>query len=171
MICTEKAFDKIMKEIGGNRIKSIFSSAKDKIAYRLSIIKNNRVRGHAVECIVRDLLVSQKNRVWYFGGRHPFDMLVNGSRVEVKSSLAKITTINGKIYYSYQFQNIKTKNFDKLILVFISPNGVHIRQMNCSLAEKYLVNSKTYSGGRTLRVRHHTSKLSGNKLCSKVLTA
>ena len=169
MICSPKNFKKIMREVGRYRSSTIFSHDKDEIAYGLSIIKNNRERGHAAECIVRDFLISRNKRVHHFGGRHPFDMLVNGSRTEIKSALASVRIMNGKKYYTYQFRNIKTNNFDKLILVFISPEGIHIREMTCDTAKQYLANAKSYTGGRILKVRHAQSKLSGNKSRTKVL--
>lgn len=152
MICTSKQFDRIMTKIGGKRSRSIFSYKKHEIAYKLSVMKNNRERGHAIEHIVWEMLIRQGKRVRYFGGPHHFDMLVNGSRVEVKSSLANIKTIKGKKYYRYAFQNIKTKNFDKLILVFVSPEGLSVRQMSCAVAKKHLRKAKVYSGGQTLKV-------------------
>lgn len=165
MLCTDERLDEIMTEVGRNDSLSIFSYEKDSEAYKLSMMENNRKRGHVVERIVMDVLIAHNRRVRYFGGRHPFDMLVNGSRVEVKSSMARVRVINGRKYYKYAFQNVKTKNFDKLILVFIAPEGLSIRQMTCATVEKYLANATAYGSGKTLNVQRLIRKNTYPKVC------
>ena len=159
-----KHLDKILAEIGTRKSKSIFSPSKSLWAYRLSKIGDNRQRGNVVERFVRDIFISQNKNVRYIGGSHPFDMFVNKQRIEVKSSLASASVVGGRVRYSYQFQNIKTKNFDKLVLVFISPEGLTIRVMERNTVEKYLIHAKTYKNGKTLSIGKYCSKSIGKKL-------
>jgi hypothetical protein len=163
---TIKHLDKILAEIGDKSPKSIFSYKKNPIAYKLSRIEDNRKRGHVVERLVRDIFLSQNKKVQYIGGKHSFDMMVDNCRVEIKSSLASASVVGGMVRYSYQFQNIKTQNFDKLILVFISPEGLVMRQMSSKMADKYLANAKTYKNGKTLAIGKFCSKSVGKVLAA-----
>jgi hypothetical protein len=74
-------------------------------------------------------------------------MLVDGQRVEVKSSLARQLP-SGRHFY--QFQNIKTKNFDKIVLVYITPNGIKTKTLTKKTMMKKLRRNKYYSNGKTL---------------------
>lgn len=148
---TIKQLEKVLGEIKGLGRKSVFSPNKNALAYSLSQM-NNQHRGMAVEKLVRDLLTKHGKRVEYIGGTHPFDMKVNGKRVEIKSALPRvIETKTGRTMY-YQFQNIKTKNFDKIVLVFVTPNGLVTKTFSRKVMVQKLRKNKYYSNGKTYTV-------------------
>lgn len=162
---TTKHLDKVLIEVRGMNRKSVYSAKKNMLAYRLSKM-SSQYRGSVLERMIRDLLIAKNKKVRYIGGSHPFDLLVGNERVEIKSSLAAVSTIGGKIRYSYQFQNIKTKNFDKLIMIFVSPEGLQIRQMTRDMVRKYLKGSKYYANGQTLYVGRTVKKFAGQRIAA-----
>jgi hypothetical protein len=143
---TLKHMNRVLGEIKGLSSKSVFSVRKSRLSYSLSQL-NNQHRGAIVEKMIRDKLIMQGRRVKYIGGTNPFDMLVDGQRVEIKSSLARKLP-SGRHFY--QFQNIKTKNFDKIILVYITPNGIKTKTFTKKTMMKKLRRNKYYSNGKTL---------------------
>lgn len=145
---TMKQLNKVLCEIKGLKKQTVFSARKNPLAYRLSQM-NNQHRGAAVEKLVRDALANNGKKVEYIGGNHPFDMKVNGKRVEVKSSVPQvIETKTGRTFY-YRFQNIKTKHFDKIVLVFVTPDGLVSKTFSRKVMDKKLRKSKYYSNGKT----------------------
>lgn len=142
---TLKHMNKVLGEIKGLGNKSVFSIKKNKLSYSLSRL-NNQHRGIIIEKMIRDQLIVQGKRVKHIGGSNRFDMLVNGQRVEIKSALARSLSKNK---YYYQFQNIKTKHFDKIILVYVSPNGLRTKTFTKKTMAKILRKSKYYSNGKT----------------------
>ena len=160
-----KHLDKVLAEIRYLNRKSPYSATKSMLCYRLSRMSSQR-RGGVLERMIRDLFVAKNKQVRYIGGTHSFDMLVGSERVEVKSSLATISVVGGKIRYSYQFQNVKTKNFDKLVMIFVSPEGLQIRQMSRSVVKKFLRGSKHYSNGQTLYVGRTVKSFVGKRIAA-----
>lgn len=145
---TIKHLNNVLSEIKGLKRQSVFSNSKNALAYRLSQM-NNQQRGSAIEKIIRDILIKNGKKVQYIGGTHPFDMRVNGKRVEIKSAMPRvIKTKKGQTLY-YQFQNIKTKNFDKIILVFVTPKGLVTKTVSRTVMVNKLKNNKYYSNGKT----------------------
>lgn len=167
MILKNSLLDSIMRQMGEeSKPKSIFSYSKNRLSYRLSKMDNYK-RGRCVEHIVREVLSYHNYDVTYFGGRHPFDMLVNNRiRVEVKSGVATGTIVNGKMQYSYQFHSIKEECFDRLILVFISPEGLDIRQLDKRTVTRYLANSTRYNDGKVLQVSRTSKKKFGERIAA-----
>lgn len=165
MVFTTKHLDKVLCEVRGLNQKSMYSHRKNMLAYRLSKM-SSQYRGSILERMVRDLFISKKKTVRYIGGSHPFDMMIGRERVEVKSSLATVSVVNGKIRYSFKFQNIKTDNFDKLIMIFVSPEGLEIRQMSRAVVRKHLSDAAHYSNGQTLYVGRTVKKLSGKRIAA-----
>lgn len=133
---TLKTLDRVLKDIRDSENKGLFHPRKSLIAYRLSRM-SSQYRGRVIERMIRDYYISKKKNVWYYGGSHPFDMRVNGKRIEVKSALARQEN-KGSKNYSYNFQHIKPHNFDKLIMVFISPEGIHTRVVDSRTVAKHL---------------------------------
>lgn len=160
-----KHLDRVLAEIRYLNRRSPYSANKSMFCYRLSRMSSQR-RGGVLERMIRDLFVAKNKQVRYIGGTHPFDMLVGSERVEVKSSLATVSIVGGKIRYSYQFQNIKTKNFDKLVMIFVSPEGLQIRQMTRKMVNKHLRGSKKYSNGHTLYVGRTVKKFAGQRIAA-----
>ena len=133
---TLKTLNRALKAVRDTENKGLFSPNKSMVAYRLSRM-SSQYRGRVIERMIRDYFISKKKNVWYFGGSHPFDMRVNGKRIEVKSALARKENKNSK-KYSYNFQHIKPHNFDKLIMVFISPEGIQTRVVDSRTVAKHL---------------------------------
>lgn len=156
---TTKHLDKVLGEVRGYHKKSIFCPKKNLLAYRLSRM-SSQYRGGVIERMIRDYYKDAGHTVSYIGGSHSFDMLVNGRKIEVKSSLARMTIVGGIIKYTYKFQHICPNNFHKLVMVFVSPEGLTARVMDTRTVAKY-VGSK-YSH-RDLHV--------GKKIFGKVLAA
>lgn len=154
-----KHLNMILGEIGGFRKKSAFSPKKSLVAYRLSKM-NSQYRGMVVEKMIRDFYICRGKRVKYCGGNRSFDMIVDSLKVEVKSAMAVPNMTKSGIQYSYHFQHIRPKNFHKLVLVFINPEGLNIRVMNSNTVSKYL---KTKTKHKSLYVR--------KKIMGKVLAA
>lgn len=145
---TIKHWTKVLGEIKGLKKKSVFSRNQNELTYELSQM-NNQHRGSAVEKIIRDVLIENGKKVEYIGGTHPFDMKVNGKRVEIKSAMPRvINTKTGRKMY-YQFQNIKTKNFDRIVLVFVTPKGLVTKTFSRKVMVKKLRKNKYYSNGKT----------------------
>ena len=138
---TTKSLDKALNEVRGFHNKSLFSARKSLIAYRLSKMSRN-YRGGVVERMVRDYYRKNGKKVAYFGGSVSFDMIVNGKKIEVKSALAR-KSANG---YSYHFHHVCPANFHKLVLVFISPEGVTSRIMDSRTVAKYTGSKYTHKG-------------------------
>lgn len=145
---TIKQLNKVLGEIKGLNRQSVFSAKKSVVSYELSQL-NNQHRGTAVEKLIRDTLTNNGKKVEYIGGTHPFDMKVNGQRLEIKSAMPRVVeTKTGRKMY-YQFQNIKTKNFDKIMLVFVTPNGLVTKTLSRKVIVRKLRKSKYYSNGKT----------------------
>ena len=140
---TESDLCDVVREIRGLRYVSPFSKKKNAVSYRLSRM-NSQCRGNAIEKLVRNYFVKNNLNVKYIGGSNTFDMRVNGLRVEVKSSLCKISIVGGKVHYSYNFKHIKPKNFDKLVMVYISPTNIEARIVDSRTVAKYLNNKNKH---------------------------
>lgn len=159
LMFTIKHFNRVVKEIRGVHRQSPFCCKKNRLSYKLSKL-NSQYRGMVAERLVRDIYKSQNKSVFYFGGSRSYDMLVNGYKVEVKSCLAVAKTVRGEIKYTYEFKHICPANFHKLVLVFISPEGVKMRVMSSKTASKYL----------GVKNRHKNLYV-GQKILGKVLAA
>lgn len=158
---TVKTLDRALKAISDSSNKGLFNPRKSLVAYRLSRM-SSQYRGRVIESMVRDYYISKQKNVWYYGGSHPFDMRVDGKRIEVKSALARKKNKNSTDY-SYNFQHIKPHNFDKLIMVFISPEGISTRVVDSRTVAKHMGSSKKH---KSVRVGKRS-----NKIIGKVLTA
>ena len=156
---TIKSLDKALGEIRNINKKSPFCPKKHLVAYRLSKMSRN-YRGGVVERMVRDYYKKMGKAVFHIGGNSSYDMLVNGHKIEVKSALAKVNIVGGVIKYTYKFGHIRPANFSKLVLVFISPEGITARVINSNTAAKY-------TGSKN----KHKDLYVGKKIFGKVLAA
>ena len=159
---TTKHLKKVLPEIKGYQRKSLYSIRKNALCYTLSEMPS-RCRGTAIECIIRDHLITMGFRVNHLGGSHCVDMMVDGLGVEVKSSLAnsKISLKTGKVSYYYNFQNIKTNCFDYLVLVFVQPKCLLIRMLTreqAKYATRFNINGRE---GKSLSLNIDYNKIPG----------
>ncbi len=156
---TIKHLDKVLGEVRGFHNKSIFSPKKNILSYRLSRM-SSQYRGGVIERMIRDYYKKSGKKVSYVGGSASFDMMVNGRRVEVKSALARMSITNGTVKYAYNFQHICPNNFHKLVMVFVSPEGLTTRVMDSRTVAKYLGTKK-----------RHKNLYVSKKILGKVLAA
>lgn len=156
---TIQDLDKALSRIKTFNKKSPFSPNKNLFTYRLSKM-SSQYRGMVTENLVADIYRSLGKKVVQFGASCSFDMFVDGKKIEVKSSLAVQNNSNGKMGYDYKFKHICPANFHKLVLVFISPEGLSIRVMDTRTAAKYL----------GCKYRHKDLSIS-KKIIGKVLAA
>jgi hypothetical protein len=145
---TLRNFRKIENEIKGLKQKRVYSQRKNALCYKLSRMGTQH-RAGAIERMIRDYFISQGDKVDYYGGSHVFDMLVNGKRVEVKSSIIQQTSARA---WRYRFQNIKTCYFDEIILVFVKPTGIVIKRMSKRTIENKIKFCRYYANGKTLEL-------------------
>lgn len=153
---TTKHLDKVLVEVRGFHQKSIFCYRKNRLCYRLSKM-SSQYRGGAVERMIRDYYKKIGKTVYHVGGSASYDMLVDGRRIEVKSALARA---DGRNKYSYKFQHICPNNFHKLVLVFISPEGISVRVLDSRTVAKYVGSKYT-----------HKNLYVGKKIVGRVLAA
>lgn len=139
---TIQNLNRVLSAIRDSENRGLFSPKKNMLSYRLSRM-SSQYRGRVIERMIRDYYISKKKSVWYYGGAHPFDMRVNGKRIEVKSALARKENKNSK-NYSYHFQHIKPHNFDKLIMVFISPEGIKVKVADSRTVAKHMGSRKQH---------------------------
>jgi hypothetical protein len=156
---TTKHLNRALSEVSGYHKQSIFSARKNLLTYRLSKM-NSQYRGGVLERMVRDYYKSIGKNVVHYGGSSSFDMMVDGRRIEVKSALARPNYSKGKIRYSYNFQHICPNNFHKLIMIFVSPEGIDIRSMDSRTVAKYLGAKKKH---KSLRM---SKKIFGKRLAA-----
>lgn len=149
---TLKHMNRVLGEIKGLKKKSVFSIKKNALAYNLSQM-NNQHRGAIVEKMVRDILIKHGKKVEHIGGNHSFDMRVDGRRVEIKSSMPCVVPNKNGGTLIYRFQNIKTQYFDKIILVYITPKGLIMKQYDKRTMAKMLKRHKYYSNGKTFTAK------------------
>lgn len=143
--------NRVLPEIKGLRSRSLYSKSKNAASYKLSRMKTQH-RANVLELLVRDRFVNMGCRVKHIGNSHEFDMLVDGKRIEVKSSLATCSVTGGVVSYAYKFRNVKTHCFDKLVLIFVSPENIEIRQMDVSTVRKRLKNVSEGVNGKELYI-------------------
>jgi hypothetical protein len=69
------------------------------------------------------------HNLYKMGGTNKrYDLWANDEKIEVKSSLAeKCVPRKRASYYTYSFSGVKPECFDRLVLAYITPNGVDFR--------------------------------------------
>ena len=134
---TTKHLDKILTEVRGAKKNSPFSPKKNMLAYRLSKMSRN-YRGTTIEMMLRDYFVRKGCVVKHIGHSNRYDLYVDGKKIEVKSALARQKVVKGKIKHEYKFAHVCPAKFQKLVLVYVSPEGLEMRTMDSRTAAKRL---------------------------------
>jgi hypothetical protein len=122
------AFD-CKKTISGTALrKKLFNKQRSSKMRELAILAKHQ-RAFAVERIVGNCATKSGNQVVHYGGVASFDIEINGKRVEVKSALCAGPNKNfsrGKNVKNqrYTWHGIKPGNFDYIVLVAVTPNGL-----------------------------------------------
>lgn len=122
-----------------------YSPKQNRIAYDLCAMSKTE-RSDNVEALVMGLFDRSGYNLYKMGGTNKsYDLWANEEKIEVKSSLAeKCVTRRGLIYYTYSFMGVKPECFDRLVLAYITPNGVDFR-----ILTKRAVYARICNGGLT----------------------
>ena len=156
---TTKHLDKVLGEVRGTKKNSPFSPKKSMLTYRLSKMSRN-YRGTTIEMMLRDHFVKKGCVVKHIGNSNRYDLYVNGKKIEVKSALARPKKVRGEIKHEYKFAHVCPAKFEKLIMVYVSPEGLEMRTMDSrTVAKKLGVKNK------------HKALYAGYKKLGKVLAA
>jgi len=120
---TMRDFHKIKNGIKCLEPETYFCPKRNKIAYTIS-----RLDPYAIGQCGEKLMARHLRRNGYsvkrYGGKHPFDLLVNNHiRCEVKTAKMFMKKTGSKKEVSV-FSGVKPENFDILFMVFITPNGI-----------------------------------------------
>jgi hypothetical protein len=104
-----------------------YSPEQDDLSHELCTMSNTE-RSDAVEVMVMSMFDLSGQNTYKMGGlKKKYDLWANDEKIEVKSSLARKKTTRHGIYYTYSFVDIKPECFDRLVLVYISPEGLKLR--------------------------------------------
>lgn len=105
-----------------------YSPKQNRISYDLCTMSKTE-RSDNVEALVMKLFERSGYNLYKMGGTNKrYDLWANEEKIEIKSSLAeKCVTRRGEIYYTYSFMGVKPECFDRLVLSYITPNGVNFR--------------------------------------------
>lgn len=108
--------------------KRLFNKKRSAKMRALSVLEKWQ-RAFVIERIVGEEARKAGNEVVHYGGSSAFDILINGKRVEVKSALCRGKNKNfsdpkNAKYQQYTWSGIKPNNFDYLVMVAVTPNGL-----------------------------------------------
>jgi hypothetical protein len=104
-----------------------YSPEQNDLSYELCTMSNTE-RSDSVEVMVMDMFDYSGQNIYKMGGNNKkYDLWANEEKIEIKSSLARQKTTRGGVYYTYSFVDIKPECFDRLVLVYISPEGLKLR--------------------------------------------
>ena len=104
-----------------------YSPEQDGLSYSLCTMSNTQ-RSDSVEVMVMKLFEQSGQNIYKMGGNNKrYDLWANEEKIEIKSSLARQNNARGNVYYTYAFADIKPECFDRLVLVYICPEGLKLR--------------------------------------------
>lgn len=145
-----------------------YSPEEDGLSYDLCTMSNTE-RSDSVEVMIMDMFERSGQNIYKMGGNNKrYDLWANEERIEIKSSLARErTTRGGTKYYTYSFMDIKPECFDRLVLVYICPEGLRLRILT-KRAVYARISSKTLKRGAAGYSIYHNrnSKMIGQDLYS-----
>lgn len=104
-----------------------YSPKQDSLSYKLCTMSNTE-RSDSIEVMVMKLFERSGQNIYKMGGNNKkYDLWANEEKIEIKSSLARKKNARGNIYYTYSFVDIKPECFNRLVLAYISPEGLKLR--------------------------------------------
>ena len=104
-----------------------YSPERNSLSYDLCTMSNTE-RSDSVEVMVMKLFERSGKNIYKMGGNNKrYDLWANEEKIEIKSSLARQKNARGNVYYTYSFADIKPECFDRLVLVYICPEGLRLR--------------------------------------------
>jgi hypothetical protein len=99
------------------------------------------------------------------GNNKKYDLWANDEKIEIKSSLARQKITRNSIYYTYSFVDIKPECFDRLVLVYICPEGLKLRILTKRAVYVRVSNKKRGQNGYAI-CHNRNSKMIGQDLYS-----
>jgi hypothetical protein len=157
--------------ISGSALRNRLFNKKRSAKMRALSVLEKWQRAFVIERIVGEEARKAGNEVVHYGGSSAFDILINGKRVEVKSALCRGKNKNfsdpkNAKYQQYTWSGIKPNNFDYLVIVAVTPNGLRYKMVDsdyvnnwCPTMVKYSTNGYNwYENGKY--VRYHMKPIS-----------
>ena len=144
-----------------------YSPDQNSLSYELCTMSNTE-RSDAVEVMVMSLFDRSGQNTYKMGGlKKKYDLWANDEKIEVKSSLARQKKNRNGVHYTYSFADIKPECFDRLVLVYISPEGLKLRILT-KRAVYARISGKMLKRGRDGYAIYHNknSKMIGRDLYS-----
>lgn len=142
-----------------------YSKKQNALAYKLCRA-NPVTRSEQVEALTWLLFKKGGYNVYRMGGlKKKYDLWVNDERIEVKSSLAtKCSSRNDQENYTYTFPGIKPECFDRLVLAYITPNGVKFNILTQRAVYARIRSGQLKRGAQGYSIYHRKgSKMIGQK--------
>lgn len=144
-----------------------YSPKQDVLSYELCTMSNTE-RSDSIEVMIMRMFERSGQNIYKMGGNNQkYDLWANEEKIEIKSSLARQKTNRNSIYYTYSFVDIKPECFDRLVLAYISPNGLKLRILT-KRAVYARISGKTLKRGKDGYSIYHNknSKMIGQDLYS-----
>ena len=145
-----------------------YSRKQSDVSYDLCTMSKTE-RSDNVEALVMKLFERSGYNLYKMGGTNKrYDLWANEEKIEIKSSLAeKCVNRKGEIYYTYSFMGVKPECFDRLVLAYITPNGVDFRILTKRAVYARICNGELTRGREGYSICHGKhSKIIGKDLSS-----
>jgi hypothetical protein len=152
---TLKDLSSAKKQIEESYALNHYSKKRNALANKLCC-SNPVTRSEEVETLVWLLFKQCGYNVYRMGGlKKKYDLWANDEKIEVKSSLAtKCSSRNSQEYYTYTFPGIKPECFDRLVLAYITPNGVEFSILTQRAVYARIRNGKLKRGPQGYSIYH-----------------
>ena len=145
-----------------------YSRKQSDVSYDLCTMSKTE-RSDNVEALVMKLFERSGYNLYKMGGTNKrYDLWAGHEKIEVKSSLAeKCTNRRGETYYTYTFPGVKPRCFDRLVLAYITPNGVDFRILTSRAVYARICNGELTRGREGYSIHHGKhSRIIGQDLYS-----
>jgi hypothetical protein len=152
---TLKDLDTAKKHIEKSYALDHYSKKRNALANKLCRC-NPVTRSEQIEALVWLLFKQYGYNVYRMGGtKKKYDLWANDEKIEVKSSLASKCSIrNSQEHYTYTFSGIKPECFDRLVLAYITPNGVEFGILTQRAVYARIQNGKLKRGPQGYTIYH-----------------
>ena len=144
-----------------------YSPEQDELSYELCTVSNTE-RSDSVEVMVMEMFEQSGQNIYKMGGNNKrYDLWANDEKIEIKSSLARQKNARKNPYYTYSFVDIKPECFDRLVLVYICPEGLKLRILTRRAVYARISGKKLKRGEAGYSICHNkNSKMIGQDLYS-----
>jgi len=145
-----------------------YSPEQSEVSYELCTMSKTE-RSDSVEVMVMDMFERGGYNVDKRGQtNNKYDVWADNEKIEVKSSMAKKHhDEKGNVYYTYSFKGVKPECFDRLVLAYVSPNGIDFRVLTNRAVYARICNGELKRGEAGFSICHNkNSKIIGKDLYS-----